>query len=221
MKKALIVGASGLVGGYVLDLLLASPHYSVVISVGRKVLPVDHPKLEQRKVSFDALDEQDLEEEADDMFCCLGTTIKKAGSREVYRKVDCDYVLASARLGLKAGVRHFLIVTALGANPDSRIFYNKIKGETEQLLEMLAFEQLSILQPSLLLGDREEFRLGEKIGACLFKAFSWMFVGKLRKYRAIPALWVARTMFEIAQTNKRGVKRYESDLIEKITKRNM
>jgi uncharacterized protein YbjT (DUF2867 family) len=202
-RTALVAGASGLVGGFLLDGLLEAPRYRQVISLGRRALPKEHPKLVQRSVDFARLDDESLPS-AEDAFCCLGTTLKKAGSQEAFRAVDHDAVLAFARAAKRAGVRRFLVVTALGADARSRVFYNRVKGEVEQALQALGFESLVILRPSLLLGDRAESRPGEHVAIVASRVLAPL----LRPFggRPIEARTVARAMTALALAAPQGVR---------------
>lgn len=195
-RSALVAGASGLVGGLLLEALLESSLYREVCSLGRRALPLQHPKLSQRTVDFGRLDTESLPA-ADDAFCCLGTTIKKAGSQEAFRAVDHDAVLAFAKASRKAGARRFLLVSALGADSRSRIFYNRVKGETEEHLAAVGFESLVILRPSLLLGERAESRPGERAAVVMTKVLGPL----LRPFggRPIEARTVARAMLALAR----------------------
>lgn len=195
MPTAFIAGASGLVGRSLLAQLLAAPEYDRVVSLGRRKLEdVSHPKLQQVVVDFAALDGAVADWSCDDAFCCLGTTIRQAGSCEAFRAVDQVAVLAFAWAARRQGARRFFVVTALGADPESRIFYNRVKGETEVALQVLGFETLAIFRPSLLLGQRREFRLGERVMIPLFWLAEPLLLGRLRKYRAIRADVVARAL---------------------------
>jgi uncharacterized protein YbjT (DUF2867 family) len=202
-RNALVAGASGLVGGLLLEELLESPLYREVCSLGRRDLPKQHPKLTQRTVDFARLEGEALPA-ADDAFCCLGTTIKKAGSQEAFRAVDHDAVVAFARAARKAGARRFLVVTALGADPRSRIFYNRVKGEAEEALKGVGFESLIILRPSLLLGERAEHRPGERAAIVATKVLGPL----LRPFggRPIEARTVARAMMALARGATGGVR---------------
>ncbi|MCF6360276.1 MAG: oxidoreductase [Cyclobacteriaceae bacterium] len=190
MSVALIAGASGLVGSKLLSLLLENEEYKKVISIGRRKLELTHSKLEQYSVDFEHLGALDIE--ANVVFCCLGTTIKNAGSKEAFRKVDFDYPKMLANYGLKIGASSFHIITAMGADSNSNIFYNKVKGEIENKLKELAFEQLHIYRPSLLLGKRQETRVMEGVGQAVMKALSFLFIGSLSNYKAISANQVAK-----------------------------
>ncbi len=223
MRTALILGASGLIGGHCLDLLLHDEAYDQVIVLVRKTLPKNHPKLIQHEVNFDHLSEhadllKALAPNIDDVFCCLGTTIKKAGSQEAFRKVDFTYAHEAAKLAAHNGASQFLLVSSLGADAKSSVFYSRIKGEIEAAISALNFESVSIFRPSLLLGERAEFRLAERLAEPFAKALSFFMIGGLRKYRAIEARTVAAAMIEIAKKEMKGVKVYESDRIQEIGK---
>lgn len=209
-KTAVIIGASGLVGGLCLEFLLADTNYDRVLATVRRPLPLEHPKLVQEIVNFDDLEPSSGIFLGDDLFCCLGTTIKKAGSRENFIRVDRDYTVEAAKIALRNGMKRVLVVTALGANPASRIFYNRVKGETEAALGALPFEAVHYFRPSLLLGNRSEFRLGEKIGGAVMRVLSFLMMGPLSNYRAIDARDVARAMVTAAGSGARGVIIHES-----------
>ncbi len=161
-KKALLAGASGLIGGYCLQYLLQDPNYSRIILLTRNKLPVDHPKCEQHQVEFNELSGYAKVMTADHVFCCLGTTMKNAGSREAFRRVDFEYPLEIARITRQNGAGTFLLVSALNADPNSKIFYNRVKGEVEEAIQALNFPTTFIFRPSLLLGERKENRPGRK-----------------------------------------------------------
>lgn len=194
MRTALVAGASGLVGRYLLDLLTGLPDYDRVIAVGRRPLAVEHPKLVEVVASFDALDRLAEPLRGDDAFCCLGTTRRRAGSREAFRAVDHGAVLAFAWAAQRGGAKRFFTVSAMGADAGSRVFYNRIKGETEVALGVLGFETLGVFRPGLLRGPREEFRLGERLAGVVLALADPLLIGGLRRYRAIHAATVARAM---------------------------
>ncbi|AKJ01403.1 uncharacterized protein YbjT (DUF2867 family) [Archangium gephyra] len=202
-RTALVAGASGLVGGFLLDALLEDSRYREVHSLGRRPLPKQHPKLVQHTVDFARLGGEALPP-AQEAFCCLGTTIKKAGSQEAFRAVDHDAVLAFASAAKKAGVQRFLVVTALGADARSRVFYNRVKGEAEEALKAMGFESLVILQPSLLLGDRAESRPGERVAIVASRVLAPLL--RPLASRPIEARTVARAMVALAHSAPQGVK---------------
>jgi uncharacterized protein YbjT (DUF2867 family) len=218
MRTALIVGATGLIGKCCLYELLENTSYTKVIALVRKPLAIKHHQLQQFMVNFDELDTLTNELVADDVFCCLGTTIKVAGSQENFRKVDLEYPLTVAELTLHNGATQFLLVSAMGANAQSSIFYNRVKGEVEERIGALGFRSFHIFQPSLLLGARKEFRLGEIIVKAVMKGLSFLFIGPIKKYKAIPGATVAKAMVTIALQQKEGVYTYESDSISSILK---
>lgn len=215
-RTALIAGASGLVGSHLLRMLLQSDRYSQVISVGRRELAIIHPKLDQQIVDFDNLKKSASELAADDVFCCLGTTIKKAGTKEAFYKVDHTYVTQLAEITLRRNASQFLVVSSMGADAKSRMFYNRVKGEMERDVRALGFQSLHIFRPSLLLGERDEHRTGEEIGARLMKPLSRIMFGPLRKYRPIQAETVASAMLKVAAQDLKTDKVYLSDEIERL-----
>lgn len=217
MRTAMIAGASGLVGGFLLQQLLAAPEYDRVVAVGRRPLDVSHPKLAQVTVEFAGLDKVAADLRCDDAFCCLGTTIKQAGSQAAFRAVDHVAVLAFAWAARRGGAQRFFVVTALGADAQSRVFYNRVKGETEDALKVLGFPTLGIFRPSLLLGSRPEKRLGERIAAAILWLVEPVLIGRWRKYRAIAAEVVARAMLRcsLGRPNQ-GVLIFLSDEIQDL-----
>lgn len=216
VRFALIAGASGLVGSHCLELLLKSDRYSQVISVGRRELPLIHPKLEQKIVDFNKLRNYAADLAVDDVFCCLGTTIKKAGSEEAFYKVDHTYVVELAKLTANKGASQFMVVSAMGADAGSMFFYNKVKGEMERDVQQAGFEAVHILRPSLLLGERTEHRAGEELASKIMKPLSSLMVGPLRKYKPIEAETVAKAMLYVASQHQKGVHIYPSDEIASL-----
>ena len=213
-RTALLLGATGLVGGHCLSLLLQERAYARVHVLTRRPLPQSHPRLVEHVVDFDRLDPDVVR--GDDVFCCLGTTIAVAGSQPAFRRVDHDYPLEVARLARKNGARHFLLVSSLGADAGSRVFYNRVKGETEDDLRALGYPGLVILRPSLLVGDRAEHRAGEEWGRRVMTVVGPLMVGPLRRFRAIQAETVARAMVRTAERDPRGVQVMESDEIARV-----
>jgi uncharacterized protein YbjT (DUF2867 family) len=210
-RTALVAGASGLVGGQLLQLLLADGAYARVVALGRRQVAARHPKLEQRVVDFGTLDTFSDMPRADDVFCCLGTTIKAAGSQAAFRMVDHDYVLGFARVGRRAGARQLLLVSAIGADPASRIFYSRVKGEVETAVRQLPYEGIQIFRPSFLMGDRADVRLADRVALPLARALAPLLFGPLRRYRPIHAADVARAMVQVAKEAPRGPNVFEYD----------
>jgi uncharacterized protein YbjT (DUF2867 family) len=212
-KTALIAGASGLVGSCLVRALIDSPDYGSVISLGRHGIGWSHPKLNQITVDFGALQALPEDLRADDIFCTLGTTIRKAGSPEAFRKVDLDIILQLARVGLARGARTFTVITSIGADPQSRFLYTRVKGELEQALRGLRYPSLTILRPSLILGHRPEHRLGETFAEVFLLIARPLLIGSWKKYRAVEASAIARAMVAAAQTPRPGARILESDQI--------
>lgn len=215
-KTAILLGASGLVGSLLLDILLDCGIYEQVILFVRKPLNKEHQRLVQHTIDFDRIETYKHLVKGDDLFCCLGTTIKKAGSQEAFRRVDYEYPVNFARLAKDAGIKQYLIITAIGANAQSSVFYTRTKGECEDAITELGLNSLEIFRPSLLLGNRGEFRLGEKLSTYGMKIFSIFMLGKWKKYRPIEAWQVAKAMLFAAQQPTTGISVYESDQIQML-----
>ena len=214
-KTALIAGSSGLTGGYLLTRLLESPTYSTVIAYVRKSSGIVHSKLREIVVDWDTLQEPVT---ADDVFCCLGTTIKKAGSQEAFRKVDYDYPLRLAQTQFRAGSQQFLLVSAIGADAKSSIFYSRVKGELENALQTIGYKSVHIFRPSFIAGPRKESRPGERIGLAIFSFLAPLFIGPLKKYAPIHAEHIAQAMLRMAQKNEPGIHVYDSAVTNELGK---
>ena len=216
MKTALIIGSTGLIGSQLLNLLLDSNDYLKVITFVKRDTGIKHPKLTQHIIDFDKPETYKELVVGDDFFCTIGTTIKKAGSKKAFRKVDFEYPRQFAAFALQNKVQKYFIISSLDADANSGNFYLKTKGEIQDFLKDCNFESVTVLQPSLLLGNRTEFRLGEKVGAFFMKTLSFLFFGNLKKYKPIESETVAKALLKIAQTNNKGFKIYESDAIQEI-----
>ena len=216
MKTALIIGSTGLIGSHLLNQLLDSNDYIKVIAFVKRDTGLKHQKLTQNIIDFDQPETYKELVVGDDFFCTIGTTIKNAGSKDAFRKVDFEYPKEFATMALQNNVKQFLIISSLGADANSGNFYLKTKGEIQDFLKECNFESVTVLQPSLLLGDRKEFRLGEKIGSFFMKLFSFIFIGSIKKYKPIQAEDVSVAMFSIAQKNDKGFHILESDTIQEI-----
>ncbi|SHG10948.1 NAD(P)H-binding [Flavobacterium segetis] len=218
MKTALVIGSTGLIGSHLLNILLESNEYSKVIAFTKRDLGIKNSKLVQHIIDFDQPETYSQLIVGDDFFCTIGTTIKKAGSQKEFRKVDFEYPKQFASFALQNKVTQFLIISSLGANASSSNFYLKTKGEIQEYLKTTDFESVAVLQPSLLLGDRTEFRLAEKVGGFFMKLLSFVFFGNLKKHKPIEGKTVAKALFTIAQRSNVGFKIYKSDLIQEIGK---
>jgi uncharacterized protein YbjT (DUF2867 family) len=207
LKTALVAGSSGLIGSQLLNLLLEDSRYGRIIAISRKPIELAHPKLENVVLEFDQLQKHSQALKCDDIFCCLGTTIKKVKTKEAFRKVDFDYPLELARLGKEHGVEKYLLVSALGANKNSSLFYNQVKGEVEDAIAKIGMPTLHIFRPSLLVGPRSEPRSGEEAAKWVYKIFGFIIPAK---YMAIESIKVAQAMIHIAQENMKGVVIHES-----------
>jgi uncharacterized protein YbjT (DUF2867 family) len=214
-RTALIVGATGLVGGHLLRLLLQRPEYARVRAMVRRPWQQVDSKLEVRVVNFEALPEVPGMFGCDDVFCCLGTTIAQAGSQEAFRRVDRDYPKMIAQRALKQGASQFLLVSSVGADPKSKNFYLRTKGEVEHEVAALPFEVVQIFRPSMLLGERREFRWKESIAEPVTRVLSPFMVGGLRRYRPIHAETVAKAMASVPLEQGNGrVRIYEYEDIQ-------
>jgi uncharacterized protein YbjT (DUF2867 family) len=210
-RIVMVLGATGLVGGELLRQLLGSREVARVVAPGRRLValppavPREHAaKLDARVVDFDRLERTaEAFNGVSQIFCALGTTIRQAGSQERFRRVDHDYPVEAARLGLRLGARHFLLVSAIGADAGSRVFYNRVKGEVERDIRSLGYRAVTIVRPSLLLGERGEFRLGEEVAKL---------VGRLapRRWAPVHVRDVARVLVDAAERDESGVRVVES-----------
>jgi uncharacterized protein YbjT (DUF2867 family) len=216
MKTALIAGATGLVGSELLKLLIESKEYAAIHALTRKPLNAGSPKVIEHIIDFDRLDELKLNTPIDHVFCTLGTTIKKAGTKENFRNVDFEYVVSFGKKAKEINVQKFLVVSSLGAKAKSVIFYNRVKGEMEMALKYLSLPHLFIFRPSLLTGERKEHRTGEKSAIAVFKVLSPVFAGPLKKYKGVKASKVANAMMQAALKDEEPFKIIESDEIQKF-----
>ena len=208
-RVALVAGGSGLVGRALLPLLLAAPEYARVQAISRRPLPIEHARLANRVLRFDSPLESQLKGlSVQDAFCCLGTTLRAAGSQAAFRLVDHDLVLAFARAAKAAGAERLVIVSSVGANAASNNFYLRVKGETEQDLEALRLRSLDILQPSLLLGARSERRALELAAQIAGWVLGPLLMGRSASYRPIEASVVAAAMRGAARGGRLGTTRY-------------
>lgn len=208
MKSAIIIGGTGLVGKKISRLLLADKRYSLVKMLVRKPIDIIYEKLELITFKFDEPDSSVLM--ADEVFCCLGTTIKDAGSKKAFYKVDFEYSVTLAKMAYNNGCRKFAIVSSMGANKNSTLFYNKTKGQAEAAIKEIGFESCFIFRPSLLLGNRNTPRLGESIAKFFMTNISFLLPVK---YRPIHSNLVAQAMQYAMNSNLTGFHIFESDKI--------
>jgi uncharacterized protein YbjT (DUF2867 family) len=197
MANVWIVGATGLVGREALSALLADDSFERVLACVRRPSGAVHPRLTERIVDFEALQAELATISGDVAICALGSTLKQAGSQAQFRHIDHDYALDFARAALAGGVKHFLVVTALGASASSAVFYNRVKGELEEALSSLPFAALTIVRPSLLIGERAEVRMGERLLAPLSRLLP-------RSVAGIDARTVGRALARLAREPASG-----------------
>ena len=211
--KAVVAGGTGLIGSFLIDWLKRDDEIEAVTAITRR------EESHEGKVFWKKADLGNIEElktafrDADLCFCCLGTTMKNAGSKAAFRKVDYEYVLNLAQAAKAEDCESFSVVSAIGSDAKSSFFYNQVKGEMEQGLEKIGFERLHIFQPSILLGPRTEKRLGEKLGIIGMKAISPILLGGMSKYKPIQASKVAQAMLHYAKSPEMGIRRYSYDEI--------
>lgn len=215
--KATLIGATGLIGNYILEELLIDDFYHAVRVLIRRPLEFTHPKLEKKLLDFaDAESFQLALAGSDVVFCAIGTTQKKVkGDKAAYRKVDYDIPVNAARFCKMTGCSTFILVSSVGANSKSNNFYLKLKGEVEDAVKAVGLKSVHIMQPSMLLGDRKEFRLGEKIGTPVMKAISFLLPAK---YKPVHGRDVAKAMMELAKNGKEGSYAYDFTHIKKLVK---
>lgn len=215
-KTALLFGATGLVGRHVLDFLLLHGAYAKVVSFGRRPLDTRHEKLSHYVVDFDQPSSFKHLVSGDDLFLCLGTTRAKAGSKAAFYQVDFTYNYQAAAAAADNGVNQLLLVSSVGANPDSIFYYSQVKGELETAVKKLPFWAIHIFQPSVLLGERNENRWGEEMAGKLGKLIDGFTGGLLKKYRPIEADVVAKAMVSAAQQLMPGVHVYPSHWLQDL-----
>ena len=216
MKKAIIFGASGFIGSYLLHNLLESDIYEEVIVVLRQKLALQHPKLKTIIADFNNLSDFKNELIADDVFITIGTTKKKTPDPKIYYQIDHDYPVLAAAITKSNGATDVFMVTAAGANMNSSIFYSKIKGEVERDVIAIDFKHTHIFRPSMIMGERPEKRPLEKFFMHLSAGFNLLLLGKLNKYKGISAEEVAKAMFMAAQKPSAKVKIYHWEEMQEL-----
>ena len=216
LRKAVLIGASGLIGSHLLQLLLNSDEYSEVVIFSRSSLSISHPKLIQQIIDFDNINKYKLLITGEVIFSCLGSTRNKTPDKKEYLKIDKDYPLEFAKCGLENGVMQFHIVTSLNADPKSSSSYLKLKGELENELRKLPYHSLNIYQPSYLEGNRKENRIDDQLMQPLMRLLNPILIGPLKKYRSIKASKVAQAMFNQSIKDLRGTFVYTSNKIKEL-----
>ncbi len=220
-KTASLIGVTGMIGTYLLEDLLQDTYFTTIKLLVRRPFEKTDPRIEVKLVDFDDAESFKLALEGSDViFCCIGTTQKNVkGDEALYRRIDFDIPARAARFGKEAGAHSFVTITSVGATPKSRTFYLRLKGEVESALQASDIHTVHIMQPSMLLGKRKEKRSGEKIFQVMMKSLSWLFMGSLRKYKAIPGKTVAKAMLNAAKKEEPGFFRYTYDGIRKLAGR--
>lgn len=214
-RSAVVAGGTGLVGSALLEVLCTRSEYAKVVSLGRRRSAVRDPKLIHEQVDFECLPELPLHA---DVFCALGTTLKRAGSKRAFEQVDVDFVVRLAEAAQHAKASHFVLVSAIGADPNSALFYNRSKGRVETLVRAVGLDSVCVFRPSLLLGERQERRPGEAFGKVVFGLAAPLMRGRLAKYRPVSASSVARAMVFVALSDKfvQGYHVFESHEITEL-----
>lgn len=214
---ATLVGATGLIGGYLLEELLNDPYFDTVRILIRRPLDITHPKLEKKIVDFNDSDSLLVAlSNSDVLFCAIGSTMKKVkGDKEAYRKIDFDIPVKLARFCKMTGCEKFILVSSAGANSKSRNFYQRLKEETEEAVKSVGLNTVHIMRPSLLLGERKEFRLGENIGKAVMTSLSFLIP---EKYKAIQGKDVAKVMLALAKNKNEGIFVHENSEIRGLSK---
>jgi uncharacterized protein YbjT (DUF2867 family) len=214
----LLAGASGFVGNFALDALLEAADIGRVFAVTRRPLGREHPRLANRIVQFDRIEEQLKNLRCGFALCCLGTTLRQAGSAQAFRHVDVDCVLAFARAARAAQARRFVVLSSVGADPESKNLYLRTKGEMELALAGFGFESLDILQPGVLLGWRNEMRPLELVARMAMPLVNPFLTGAREAYRGISARTVAAAMVGVVRSSRRGTQRYTYSTIQALAR---
>jgi uncharacterized protein YbjT (DUF2867 family) len=204
-KTAIVLGSTGLVGSNLVQKLLQNNQFSRIKIIVRRPSGITHPKIKEYIVNFDELSSKDTMFKGDTLFSCMGTTIKKAGSKDAQYKVDFTYQYEVAKNAISNGVTNYVLVSSANANANSKVFYSRIKGELDEAIMKLSFERIIIFRPSILMGEREERRLGEELGSTIINCVGKI-IPSLKKYRSIKGKEVANAM----------VAAYKAPTVEKV-----
>ncbi len=214
-KTACIFGSTGLVGSHMLTILSEDKRYGKIVLFNRSFQEIENAKIEQIVADYNSINQFAIQLKADEYYCCLGTTIKKAKTKEAFEYVDLHLPVTIAKLALENKVPKVLVVSSIGSSSKSKTFYLNVKGRMEEEIGKLGIEKLYFFKPSMLLGKRNESRLGEAVGQVVMKLFGFLLFGKVRKYKAIEAKIVAKAMVFVANGNfSKSV--FESDEIQEL-----
>lgn len=225
MKTAVVIGSTGLIGEILVQKLALERNWSQILAISRKPTVWANPKIRTLTFDFKNWESLDLQIKSFagihglDFFCCLGTTIAVAGSEYEFKKIDHDAVVEFAKVASRCSAENLIIVSALGADPTSSVFYNRTKGEMERDVENVGLKSVFFLRPSLLLGDRKQFRLFERLAILLAPIYSLLLTGPLKKYRPVKAKSVASAMMNLAAKKLNAPKFVENELIEPLSKK--
>ncbi|KEQ29504.1 hypothetical protein N180_03855 [Pedobacter antarcticus 4BY] len=214
-KTAIIMGATGSVGTALVRLLLDDPRYSTVLVLLRREMPLSHPKLKQLLISFDKIKDYADQIKGDTVFCCIGTTAAQTPDKNEYRKIDFKYPLDLAWIAQENGATSYHLVSAMGADVTSKVFYSKTKGQLEEELKKIPYESIHIYRPSLLDAKRQQYRFAEDLLNRIMRVVNPLLVGGLKKYRSIKAECVATAMLRYSLEQKKGIFTHKSDQIQK------
>lgn len=213
---AMVLGASGLIGSETVNLLLNNNKYKTVYAISRKGIAIDHPKLIQILADSDSIANKIADLQIDHFFSCIGTTANKTPDKKEYYAIDLEYPKRVANILHHNGCEIMCLVSSIGANSSSNNFYLKLKGDTEEAIQAIGFKSLHIFRPSLLLGERKEFRLLESISQIIYPIFNWILVGKLKDYRSIHAKDIASAMINVSLTAQNGTHIYQTQIIKEL-----
>ncbi len=218
MKTAILLGATGLTGGKLLQLLLSDNRYGAVKLFSRSSVNIEHPKIQEHL--GDLMDMESFKDSftGDEVFCCIGTTTSKTPDKKKYKNIDYGIPVKAATISKQNGINTILIISSLGADPKSNIFYNRTKGEMEEAVLNIGIPKTHILQPSLIGGERNEKRWGEWLFKKIMVMINFILVGPMKKYRSIQPITIAECMVWLAN-NEHEQTKVESDEIEQIAKR--
>lgn len=214
-KTAIILGATGLTGGYLLDFLLEDDRYEHIKLFSRSSIKNNHPKIKEYLIDMFDLASSKMDFMADEIFCCIGTTAKKTPDKKLYEQIDYGIPVNAIRLAKENGISTFVVMSSMGANANSRVFYNKLKGRMEDDILAAGIANTYIVRPALIGGDRNESRPGEYFGKQVFKVLNPIMIGGLRKYKMIDAMKIAKAMIWLAN-NKREDTIVESDILQEL-----